>query len=93
MNVILRQIPREAIHPPVYPSLAGGQLTFMLIFSNFALILAILPGQNDYTRNIDGSRCMAYIPGMGSGLKIDYNSLYICFDSGDRIITAGPVRD
>lgn len=51
-----------------------------------------LLGRTKGTVKINGQSCIAYTLGMCSGLGIDYDSLYVCFDSNDRISSAGHVQ-
>ena len=51
-----------------------------------------LLGQTERTVEINGQSCIAYTLGMCSGLGIDYDSLYVCFDNNDRISSRGHVQ-
>lgn len=51
-----------------------------------------LLGRTERTVEINGQSCIAYTLGMCSGLGIDYDSLYVCFDSNDRISSAGHIQ-
>lgn len=51
-----------------------------------------LLGQTERTVEINGQSCLAYTLGMCSGLGIDYDSLYVCFDSNERIASVGHVQ-
>ena len=51
-----------------------------------------LLGRTERTVEINGKSCLAYTLGMCSGLGIDYDSLYVCFDSNDRISSVGHVQ-
>lgn len=48
-----------------------------------------LLGRTEHTVEINGQSCPAYSLGMCSGIRIDYDSLYVCFDSNDRISSVG----
>lgn len=51
-----------------------------------------LLGRTELTVEIYGQSCVAYTLGMCSGLGIDYDSLYVCFDSNDKISSTGHVQ-
>lgn len=51
-----------------------------------------LLGRAERTVEINGQACITYTLGMCSGLGIDYDSLYVCFDSNDRISSSGHVQ-
>lgn len=51
-----------------------------------------LLGRTERTVEINGQSCIAYTLGMCSGLGVDYDSLYVCFDVNDRISSAGHVQ-
>lgn len=56
-----------------------------------AQIIAQL-GAQEYTLDIKGQSCAAYSLGMCSGLGIDYDSLYVCFDAENRVSFSGQVQ-
>lgn len=54
-------------------------------------VIAML-GPSKYTLEINGAACPAYSLGMCSGIGIDYDSLYVCFDDTDNISSTGHVQ-
>ena len=52
-----------------------------------------LLGRTERTVEIYGQSCVAYTLGMCSGLGIDYDSLYVCFDSNNKISSTGHVQN
>ena len=51
-----------------------------------------LLGRTKQTVKINEQSCIAYTLGMCSGLGIDYDSLYVCFDTNDRISSTGHIQ-
>lgn len=51
-----------------------------------------LLGRSTYNVQINGLECPAYSLGMCSGIRIDYDSLYVCFNKDGTVASAGHVQ-
>ncbi|MCT4611469.1 MAG: hypothetical protein N4A70_19945 [Pelagimonas sp.] len=51
-----------------------------------------LLGQSTYDIQINGLKCPGYSLGMCSGLGLDYDSLFVCFDQNGTVAFAGHVQ-
>lgn len=51
-----------------------------------------LLGEHERTIDINGESCAAYSLGMCSGIGIDYDSLYVCYNAENKITATGHVQ-
>jgi hypothetical protein len=51
-----------------------------------------LLGRSTSNVQINGLECPAYSLGMCSGIRIDYDSLYVCFNEDGTVASAGHVQ-
>ena len=66
--------------------------THLLIGETHRETATALLGAMEYEIDIRGRPCDAYSLGMCSGLGIDYDALYVCYDEGGAIISTGHIR-
>ena len=55
-------------------------------------VATALLGAKEYDVVIHGTSCDAYSLGMCSGLRIDYDSLYVCYAEDDVVSATGHIQ-